>query len=344
MMLPDELVFECLIRLSGNVNTAASGGKNLLLRNYYSTLRRPKEKPFEEFSHLSDVKADRCQGEKATEMVNGLVCVRELDNGLTIYNICIGQGMRLPFAPAQHTAEPILCYHFGYDQTSRMYKLLRFVLPLNPSDDGDSNEGDRVFQAEIMTLRPSDSAVSTWRKLNPDRFSYLVITGNSLSGDGFIWWFSLYGFVYFDLNKEKFQLIETPEDVKDVITFRKCVFTKSMGHPAILAFHKEPNESLCSKLRVFENDQSNIWNKYHIRFPQELGNAEHRIIDAGNLLTGRFERFFVGELPDLPFPDRPHDLVFFRDQSFRFKISCLHDNNVLHLLLVDVLCREDAMR
>ncbi|CAI9101709.1 OLC1v1039101C1 [Oldenlandia corymbosa var. corymbosa] len=346
------------------------------LNSVYSTLRRSKESA-EEFNQLSQLKGLSSYNkweELTTEVVNGLICVRESNLRLRIYNLCTGQGMRLP-DPLSCTSNRLIKFYLGYDPRIKVYKLLQLVF---------TNQ----LTALVMTLRPSNS-LSEWRKLDNDGCGLSVrpapagvnsLSEGSVLADGFLWWLCRnYYLLSFDLNNEKFELVKVPADVRSTFHSR-IVFIQSMGRPAIWVII-----SGCFVLFVFEND--NTWSKHCVPFPQELGRVEW-IVDAGNLPTGeillmnvefRYEDFLpsseilpmdvelmMGE-PSLRYKDYKTPVYAYNHRTNKFdrflvgklykneslyyqrgpcskhirrgiaKVSCLHHNNNVYLPLEDVL-------
>ncbi|CAI9111930.1 OLC1v1012277C1 [Oldenlandia corymbosa var. corymbosa] len=322
--------------------TDGGDGGGLRLNYFCSTLHRQSKVSTEGFSQLSrsrKLESYNVWAELTTEVINGIVCVYEPDSGLsfrcTIYNVSTGQGMRVPDPTLHSYFDRLKSFHLGYDATSKMYKLLRFVY---------TNQ----LQAEIMTLRPSNM-LSIWRKLDTDTCGisdFVAADVSSLrdglqSGDGFLWWLTKREYlISFDLSNEKFKWVQLPEDVRGA--FRSDVFsTQSMGRPAIWVI-PDADDSRYFVLFVFENCESNTWSKHFVQFPEELGPVNYWICNVGNLPTGeillmntrekyqdyskpvysydhhtrKFDRYSVGKLPDNNPP------MFLRGHLAGFELSC----------------------
>ncbi|CAI9100453.1 OLC1v1037563C1 [Oldenlandia corymbosa var. corymbosa] len=313
---------------------------------FSSTLGRLKEST-EEFSCLSElqIKPFYC-----TQAVNGLMCIIENDCRISVYNICTGQLMSVP-EPNDCGSDTRSTFHFGYDPVSKVYKLIRLMCSGN----------SRLTQVEVINLRPSNSS-ATWRKLDNDAcdlsdFRYLV-SQFLFTDDGFLWFLSgLDSLFSFDLNKEKFKRIKLPEGIRDETQTFNLI--QSMGRPAMWVLPKAAKSS-CFILFVLENYEGDMWNKYCVQFPEELGGFHNFTIDMGNLPTGeilltnvmvrsqdhymsvyafdhhtsKFDHFLIRE-----FPKRPHAYVRGSQNHGHecAKISCLHDNNCLYLSLNDIL-------
>ncbi|CAI9100455.1 OLC1v1037565C1 [Oldenlandia corymbosa var. corymbosa] len=342
----------------------------LSLRCFSSTLIGPSKEESssaateeEEFSFLSHVKSKFfCQ--YFTQLVNGLICLPENGCRFYIYNVFTGHRMSLP-RPMYYSWNPDSSFHLGYDPLTRMYKLLRLI----------SARREHPMRVEIMTLMPSDSSASKWRELDNDVSGLTDFQIDSqgvislLTADGFLWFLSVEGsllLLSFHLNKEKFELIKLPGNLKNEMagTDSFC-FIQSMGRPAIWVMPSKSDYPSCLVLFVFENYEGNIWNKYSIHFPEELGDVNTFIVDAGNLPTGeilfmnvegnedqdslvsavysynhhtsKFDRFQVGRIVDKPVTLLRGSQKHIRAENIGDKVFCLHDCNYLYLSLNRVL-------
>ncbi|CAI9088213.1 OLC1v1022488C1 [Oldenlandia corymbosa var. corymbosa] len=265
------------------------------LRFFYSTLwSRQLKEPKEDFSCIYELSLSNYM-DGMTQVVNGLFCVSDLDQILTLHNICTGQRMRLPDPPS---CDSISTYHLGYDPIDRVYKLLRLMMyEFSPVKE-------KPLEAEIMILRPS-TVLSTWRKLDYDASGLAdllwenapcidpqrmkrnsdIPDAKTFGMDGFLYWYLWPQFMFsFDLNKEKFRWIKIPKDLYLLTKSPSWYwsFVQGMGH---LALWVPPcTVDNCLRLFMLEDDEGNRWRQHCIPMPGWLNDP--KTIATGNPLTG----------------------------------------------------------
>ncbi|CAI9088200.1 OLC1v1022465C1 [Oldenlandia corymbosa var. corymbosa] len=202
------------------------------------------------------------------------------------------------------------------------------------------------------------------------------VAANLPTGDGFLYWLQSESLLSFDLNKEKFRLINLPDDLIRLTNGRlgRWNLAESMGClvlwlPPQKLDHTHPEKFT---LFVLEDDQGKKWNKRCIQLPQQLvGDSANLIVVVGKLptvweirsamspgllgdhRTNKFDRFLIGKLPPCPgggpsllgdFYSNPYidaddgaNIKGRFHRSCHDSILCLLDNNNLYLSLDDVL-------
>ncbi|XP_023888566.2 putative F-box protein At1g53360 [Quercus suber] len=209
------------------------------------------------------------------------------------YNPTTQQTLTLPLdppLPAATTTTWNVRTHFGFDPSTKHYKVLR-VKWTEPIPRSIPKVINMVFT--VLTLDSNGSGSGSWRRINPvlpfDPKKY-VNGGESVCVNGAIHWLTSYGdsIVAFDLKDEKFRLIPLPHDYKD-LNFDSFRFQFErlfeLGGCLALISDNATQHHFTLELWILKDYNNHVWVKESICFPFRW-RKQGQPIPIGTIPTG----------------------------------------------------------